>query len=399
MIKEICLSFLISAMLISIALICTAQPLETPAGYISSTSNGGQPAINSEGSELPSSIGVGSGAASHGNLDVFFIHVHNAGGGPAGKANVVIDQKGRSQINGIAADNGIYRVWLAGGIMTSITASLGNQKGSWSGIIDRSKGNKIIVKMSKGPTPGPIFEDDFSRDKGWTSSPPSNIVRDTFESNVHWHVDRIHDQRMYHYIDPVTGDFRIGVDAMISDATNNCDVKVGLLNEIKNAQGSSGLLLQIGYYGGGTPYQHWYACVVGKYSDGTAFTSTTGKVEPSGDTWGGYVTISPEKWYTYELVKRNSNWKLMVYDVQGRSVGSISGRLKDDFSSFRYIYIGNWDTNDWPTADGKLDNIKITSLDSREPVQNDEYPSSETDYAPQNGYSTSIPSTSISGDS
>jgi hypothetical protein len=362
MIKRIRLSLLISAMLISVTLICTAQSIETPAGYIPSIGNGIQPAIDSEGSELPSSIGVGTGTPSKGNLDLFFIHIHNAGGGPAGKASVVIDQKGRPKINGISADNGIYRVWLEGGIITTITASLGNQKGSWYGIIDRSKGNKIIVRMVKGPIIRSIFEDDFSRDKGWTSSPPMDIVRDTHESNVHWHVDRSYDQRMYHIIDPVRDDYKISVDALINDATNNCDVKVGLLNDVENAEDSSGLLLQIGYYGGGTPYQHWYACVVGKYSDGTTFTSTTGKVEPSGDTWGGYVTISPNKWYTYELVKQNSNWKLIVYDVQGRSVGSISGRLMNSISSPRYVYIGNWDTNDWPTADGKLDNIKINTL-------------------------------------
>ena len=35
-----------------------------------------------------------------------------------------------------------------------------------------------------------LLEDDFSTDKGWTSFPYAEIVRNPAEQNVHWHVDR-----------------------------------------------------------------------------------------------------------------------------------------------------------------------------------------------------------------
>lgn len=237
-----------------------------------------------------------------------------------------------------------------------------------------------IINTNCGAKSHTIFEDDFSSDKGWISSPPLDIVRDSKGNNVKWHADRSYDQRMYHSIDPITGDINLKVDAMISDATNNCDIKVGLIDDINNVLSSSGLLLQIGYYGGGTPYTHWYACVLGRYNDGTGFTSTTGEVVPSSDTWGGYVPISPSKWYSYELAKAGSHWSLMVHDANGRSVGSLSGELTGDFSPFRSVYIGNLDTYDWPSANGKIDNIKITSSDEVVCPQSNEYSAPETNY-------------------
>jgi hypothetical protein len=38
-------------------------------------------------------------------------------------------------------------------------------------------------------------------------------------------------------------------------------------------------------------------------------------------------------------------------------VGSLAGTISGSFSSFNYIYFGNPNTNDWPSANGKLDNI------------------------------------------
>jgi len=208
-----------------------------------------------------------------------------------------------------------------------------------------------------------LFEDDFSTDKGWTSSPPSDIARDPSENNVRWHVDRSYDQRMYRSIDPVTGDFKFKVDLMILDATNNNDLRVGLVDDINNLLSSSGLFVQIGYYGGGTPYQHWYALVSGRYCDGTVFTSATGDVTPSEDTWSGYISLSPGIWYSCELSKTGSSYELKVYDANGGLVGSLSGEIPGCLAPFKYVYIGNYDTKDWPTANGRLDNILIYNED------------------------------------
>lgn len=217
--------------------------------------------------------------------------------------------------------------------------------------------NSVVAKGSELST---LFEDDFSTDKGWTSSPASDIVRDSAEKNVHWRTDRSYVQSMYHSIDPLTGDFKLHVDAMITDTTNNCWIAIGLTDDVKEVSGSwEGLALKIGWFGGGTPYHYWYAYVGGKYDDGTTFTSTTGHVTPYESTWDGFVSISPNKWYSYELTKTGSNWKLMVYDEDEKLVGSLSGELTGSFSPFKYVYFGNGDTHDWPSANGKIDNFQL----------------------------------------
>jgi len=204
------------------------------------------------------------------------------------------------------------------------------------------------------------FEDDFSTDKeGWISLPPGSIAHDSSENNVHWQVSRSSDQRMYHAIDPLNSDFKMSLDAVIDGASNNCYIDMGLLGDINDIS-KNNLYLRIGYYGGGTPYHHWYACVTGKYNDGTAFTSLTGEVTPAHDTLAGYAPINQGQWYSYELEKTGSIWHLNVFDKNTMSlIKSFTGTLSGTFSPFNYVYFGNSDTNDWPSANGKLDNLEI----------------------------------------
>jgi endo-1,4-beta-xylanase len=73
------------------------------------------------------------------------------------------------------------------------------------------------------------------------------------------------------------------------------------------------------------------------------------------------VPIIPGNWYTYDLTKNASTWDLKVYDFNEAKVGSISGKLTGSLPSFNYLYIGNENTNDWPSANGKIDNIELAT--------------------------------------
>jgi len=206
-----------------------------------------------------------------------------------------------------------------------------------------------------------LFEDDFSTDKSWTSWPDAEIIRNPAEENVQWHVDRDWVQYMAHPITPFSGDFQLKVDAVITDKENNCGICIGVTDDMDDVSGGvwEGLALYIGWYGGGTPYSIWRACVVGKYDDGTTFTSTSGHVTPYENTLSGYVPISPGAWYSYDLTKTGSDWTLKVYDADDNLVGSLSGTLTGSFSPFNYVYFGNGDSHDWPSADGKIDNFQL----------------------------------------
>ena len=251
---------------------------------------------------------------------------------------------------------------------------LGNTRNSeWS--IDNNKWDNIFVAKYADPEPivsfapteptnlitNLIFEDDFSTDKSWTSYPDAEIIRNPAEENVQWHVDRNWVQYMAHPITPFSGDFRLKVDAMITDRENNCWIDIGLTDDMDDVtpSGWEGVALRIRWTGGGTPYSIWYAHVVGKYDDGTGFSSTSGHVTPSENTLTGYVPISPGAWYSYDLAKTGSDWTLAVYDADDNLVGSLSGTLTGSFSPFNYVYFGNGDTHDWPSANGKIDNLEL----------------------------------------
>lgn len=264
-------------------------------------------------------------------------------------------------------------IWMA--IDANFVNATGYMTGNGSTFIDSDEIPDVLqsINLEKSPIVWPlniqniIFEDNFSTDKGWISSPPTDIVRDSGEENVHWHVDRSYDQRMYHIIAPQSDEINFSIDAMIEDASNNCNIDIGLLGNITNIS-KDNLFLRIGFYGGGTPYHHWYACVTGKDNSGNGFTSLTGDVTPLQDTWAGYVPIDPDQWYTYELTKNDLTWGLKVYNKTTNAlVGSLTGILESNLSSLNYIYFGNSDTSDYPTADGKLDNVVLAASIVPEP--------------------------------
>ena len=215
------------------------------------------------------------------------------------------------------------------------------------------------VFVTKGLT---SFEDDFSTDKGWISSTPPDIYRDAANENVVWHAYRGRLQYMYKNLTNISIDeknFSLQVDGIIDNRTNNCWIQIGVTDNSGFALGQMpGIAIQFGWYGGGTPYTHYYAFVCGKYTDGTYFQSTSGHV--GDNTWTGYIDLTEDTWYHFNLTVTDNKWTLTATNkVSGNQVGSISGTLAGDLPQISYTYFANLDQNDWPTMDGKLDDFKL----------------------------------------
>jgi len=207
-----------------------------------------------------------------------------------------------------------------------------------------------------------LFEEDFSTDKGWISEPKKDIFRDAINKNIAWHARRNRMQYMYHSIPNYTGDFTLRINGIIEKRTNNCWIEMGLTDRAKFTKGAMpGIAIMFGWFGGGTPYHHYYAYVRGQCKDGEKFTSTTGHITPSKDTWAGYIKLSKDTWYHFILAVKGNTWELIVKNsATGAHIGSLSGILKGKLPSLNYVYFANLDKNDWPTMAGRLDNISVS---------------------------------------
>ena len=212
-----------------------------------------------------------------------------------------------------------------------------------------------------------LFEDDFSKDKGWISSPSSEIYYDAPNGAIVWHARRDRTQYMYHGTPIITGDFTIKVDGIIDKRTNNCWIEIGLSDRTEFTSGKmNGISIMFGWFGGGTRYHHYYAYVRGQYKDGSKFTSTSGHITPNADTWSGYINLSEDTWYRFNLTRKGKTWILLATNVSaGIQVGSLSGTFDGNLPPLKYVYFSNLDQNDWPTMNGRLDNISI-SIDEYE---------------------------------
>jgi hypothetical protein len=170
---------------------------------------------------------------------------------------------------------------------------------------------------------------------------------------VNYSTDRGNIQVMYHRISQLKGDFQLSVDTMISSNNGNGFVYIGLTDDINNvsARWWNGPGIEIGYYAGS-----YYADVAGRYADGTVFVSMSDDSNKD-----KRIPISANKWYTFELTKTGQTWKLDAYDENKVLVKSVTDEFTGRFAPFNYVFFGNGDQSQWETADGKLDNLWVTS--------------------------------------
>jgi tetratricopeptide (TPR) repeat protein len=159
-----------------------------------------------------------------------------------------------------------------------------------------------------------------------------------------------------YYLVSISGDFKLQARMLVQDATNNFNIDIGLISDTENLTESPYLLIRTNYYCG-----NFFVSVTGRCDDGTIFSSQDcGPCQ----CHGGLVSIGTGVWYSYEFIKSGSGWQLAVYDEARALVGSISGDLPGNISDLNNLYIGNWNARDWPTANGKLDDIPLLSVES-----------------------------------
>lgn len=249
-------------------------------------------------------------------------------------------------------------IWVA--IDADSVGATGHISGDGATHVDRDEDPDVLqsIAMEKGPIEWPIigqniiFEDDFSSDKGWITSTPSNFIRDASENNLHWNINEC-SLKYYQVINPLADDFNLSVDMIFDAELGNTPIDVGLYEDIDyySPLDTSNLDIRFSKF-----CNQFMVTIRGTYADGQRFDY------PCLDCacTGLHVKLEYGKWYTVKLVKAGSKWYLSVYNKSDNNfVDTASGTFTGEFNAFKYIYIGDLLCGGQENAYGRLDNIKL----------------------------------------
>ncbi len=213
------------------------------------------------------------------------------------------------------------------------------------------------------------FQDGFSSNQGWTSNQPDDIyISENEGGSVSFHADRGVNQDFYIPIDSFSGNFQLSVRHKVTNRTNNCWISIGLISDVdgfinNNPYPESGIMLEVGWYGGGTPFSVYFVRPTVRYLDGSIFSPSLGDVNPggSGPDPDGYLPYEEDQWFTSKMMIVGNTILLQLFDDSGEYIDERTWQFPVGELNYNYVYIGNGDTQDWPSMDGFIDDISITN--------------------------------------
>jgi hypothetical protein len=192
------------------------------------------------------------------------------------------------------------------------------------------------------------FNSDFYYPDTFKSTDPDNFY--ISEDQAILNLDRSKFQVLYRETPQFDSNLEFTVKGMLKYVESNIDMDIGLSDtnptsaEIKNA-----IAVSFGYWGGGRSKQYSYICA--KWIiDGVEYST----FDPDNP-----IEIQLGQWYTIKFSIKEGNLILDVYDDNNEIVGSTTQPFIYIFNNLRYLYLSNFDTQDWPKGQGIIDYIKI----------------------------------------
>ena len=199
------------------------------------------------------------------------------------------------------------------------------------------------------------FFDDFSSDIGWINETGGDFT--ISGGQLIWKADRSKVQRMYIPIAAYSGDFQMEFDFVLTHRENNIWLEVGLVESLAGGLNDPvndpvGTFIQFGWQGGDA--SSYYIFPMARYHDRPFYYG--------GDPrdYATYITYSEDNWFHLELEVVGRFWRLTVESENEILVGQRTGSFPTSFGTYRYIYIGNSDDEDWPIGEGSVDDLQIT---------------------------------------
>ena len=259
------------------------------------------------------------------------------------------------------------------GTGSSVTWLAPNTEGTYSVSCTVDDGNggqdiesvNISVESDDGSFSVP-FSDNYSSYVGFTNETYGDYT--ISGGQLSWNADRGIDQDFYIPIEQYSGNFTLTVKHNVTNFQSNCWIEIGLVSNVDGFSSNasypeSGVILNVGWTGGGTEFSVPYIRPTVRYTDGTSWSPSIGDVNPGGagpDTTG-FISYSNNLWYQSVMSVNSNTVNLKVYDDSETLVGERNWIFTSSTFNFNYIYIGNGDTEDWPEGNGYLDDLEISN--------------------------------------
>jgi hypothetical protein len=203
-----------------------------------------------------------------------------------------------------------------------------------------------------------LFWDDFSTNTGWVNETDgAYFVRG---ERLLCQVRRDRVQKMYVPIPAYTGGFTMDFDFMWDRGDGNVWLEVGLAESLSGALNDpvndpTGAFLQLGRQGPRDEGRSYYIFPLARYRDESFYH---GGFDAS--DFVTYLSYSEDAWYHARLEVTGLHWRLTLANDTGEEVGRKTGTFPHPFGSFKYVYIGNPDDEDWAEGLGYLDNLRLS---------------------------------------
>ena len=244
--------------------------------------------------------------------------------------------------------------------------------GTWTCVKGSTKQDALVdgplADIGKDLPAGSIyFADDFSKDKGWTSTHPTNIYRNSSTQLVKWHIKRSETRRMSIQMSKSFKDFLLEFDIKFDYRSNNCWLAVGTASSlIPKDSWFPGAQAGIFWHGGGCSNTMYMVETVLLDKQGTRTQSFSGYT-CSGSKGTGYLEIEQSKWYRVTLQRKNGKVSTSAVRLgtsgSNQSVPPVGTTEVPDtnLNPLKYLVIGLGADTTNDDCYGELDNVSLTA--------------------------------------
>ena len=217
-----------------------------------------------------------------------------------------------------------------------------------SGIDEGKTEEENLKEKSSNDT---LLYDDFDNLNDYKTTDPDYFYIE--DSSAVLNLDRDRPQVLYRNIPSISGDILLSFKAILVDTTNNCEIDIGFSDSNPSENNiENGVVIRFGWRGGDNEHETGtYICNSWIINGKRAYSGLSERI------W-----VEKNEWYVIEVYIRDNEIEIQVFDEANNCIGDAVSIYSPITTDFSYLFIANFDVDDWPTGLGYLDYIEIKEL-------------------------------------
>lgn len=203
------------------------------------------------------------------------------------------------------------------------------------------------------------FVDSFTGSTGWVDGTSGAFYRSTSGNYLVWSVKRDVTRRYYKAINIDPANVKLSFRYLVSQASGNGDVIFGLAESLSGSKHLSsyptGFFISINHDTCGIDFAHHFV----------TYAATSPDAPPSADSWCNVNAAywldakTINQWRKIDLTIQGNKYFIIMSDVNGTVLDSITGTLSSSHSRYNYLILFRDSTGGWESQSGFLDEIYL----------------------------------------